>query len=394
MEMKVRLMKKDALSRMALAAGFIGLALWGGLPLLRHRHYSVPIVKGPGVTAVLRLSDFSPRLKGTAGDTNIYVLQGREPGGKALLMGNTHSNEPEGMLSALIYIENAVVEKGTLYVIPFFNNSGSRNTRPGDGYPLYFDIATDWGRRRFRFGNRDASPLDQWPDPDVYIHYPERQLLSYIDVRNTNRTWPGRVNGPLMERVTFGAMELMRREKIDVAIDIHGAETMFPVTNCIVAPESSVKIATLASLTVTAMEGFERHVEPSPSGFRGLSHREIGDHGPSLPFLLEAPIPFLDQPTGPKTTRLLLDGKDPFLLSLSKKKKLFVPYDEGGWPLEKRVGQHMSVTLEIFRQYTKKTAARPIAVRGVPRYADVVKNGVGRYLADPSKAPAGGVVMN
>jgi predicted deacylase len=387
-------MREKVLVKAAAAGVFLGLVLWGGLPLRRHRHFDIPVVKGPGVTAVLRLSEFSPRLKGTPGDTNVYVLQGREPGGKALIMGDTHSNEPEGMLSAVIFIENAVVEKGTLYVIPFFNNSGSRTTRPGDGYPLYFDVATDWGRQRFRFGNRDASPLDQWPDPDVYIHYPERQLLSYIDVRNTNRTWPGRPDGPLMERVTFGAMELMRREKIDVAVDIHGAETMFPVTNCIVAPESSVKIATLASLTVKATEGFENHVEPSPSGFRGLSHREIGDHGPALPFLLEAPIPFLDQPTGPKTTRLLLDGKDPFLLSLSKKKKLFVPYDENGWPLEKRVGQNLSVTLEIFRQFSKKTAGRPLVVRGVPRYADVVKAGVGHFLADPSKAPAGGVVMN
>src|SRR5512138_1189998 len=387
-------MNKDALVKSAFGAAFIGLVLWGGLPLRRHRHFDMPIVKGPGVTAVRRLSEFSPGLKGTMADTLIYVLQGREPGGKALLMGDTHSNEPEGMLSVVIVIENAVVTKGTLYVIPVFNNSGSRNTRPGDGYPLYFDVATDWGRRRFRFGNRDASPLDQWPDPDVYIHYPERQLLSYIDVRNTNRTWPGRADGPLMERVTFGAMELMRQEKIDVAIDIHGAETMFPVTNCIVAPESSVKIATMASLTVKAREGFENHVEPSPSGFRGLSHREIGDHGPSLPFLLEAPIPFLDQPTGPKTTKLLLDGKDPFLLSLSKKKKLFVPYDETGWPLERRVGQNLSVALEIFRQYSKKAADRPIAVTGVPRYADLVKSGVGHFLADPAQAPAGGVVLN
>jgi predicted deacylase len=394
MEIGAATMKKDTLVKAALAAGTLAFVLWGGLPLVHHRHHDMPIVKGPGVTSVLRLSDFSPGLKGTLADTNIFVLQGREPGGKALIMGDTHSNEPEGMLSAVIVIENAVVEKGTLYVIPVFNNSGSRATRPGDGYPLYFDIAADWGKRRFRFGNRDASPLDQWPDPDVYIHYPERQLLSYIDVRNTNRTWPGRADGPLMERVTFGAMELMRREKIDVAIDIHGAETMFPVTNCIVAPDSSVKIATLASLTVKAREGFENHVEPSPSGFRGLSHREIGDHGPSLPFLLEAPIPFLDQPTGPKTTKLLMDGKDPFLLSLSKKKKLFVPYDETGWPLEKRVGQNLSVTLEIFRQFTKKTADRPIAVRGVPRYADVIKAGVGRFLADPSKAPAGGIVLN
>jgi hypothetical protein len=147
-------------------------------------------------------------------------------------------------------------------------------------------------------------------------------------------------------------------------------------------------------MTVKAMEGFENHVEASPAGFRGLSHREIGDHGPALPFLLEAPIPFLDQPTGPKTVAFLLDGKDPFLLSLSKKKKLFVPYDESGWPLEKRVGQNLSVTLEILRQFSKKTADRPIAVRGVPRYADLVKNGVGRYLADPAKAAPGGVIMN
>jgi len=387
-------MKKDVLVKVCLAAAFLALALWGGLPLLRHRHFDIPVVKGPGVTAVLRLSEFSPGLKGTAGDTNVYVLEGREPGGKALLLGDTHPNEPEGMLSAIVVIENAVVEKGTLYVIPVFNNSGSRTTRPGDGYPLYFDVVTDGGRRRFRYGNRDASPLDQWPDPDVYIHYPEGQLLSYIDVRNANRTWPGRAGGSLMERVTFGAMELMRRQKIDVAIDVHGAETMYPVTNCIVAPESSVKIATLASLTVKAMEGFESHVEPSPSGFRGLSHREIGDHGPALPFLIESPIPFLDQPTGPKTTKFLLDGKDPFLLALSKKKKLFVPYDESGWPLEKRVGQNLSVTLEILRQFSKKTAGRPIALRGVPRYADVVKNGVGHYLADPARAASGGVILN
>ncbi|HSA96908.1 MAG TPA: succinylglutamate desuccinylase [Acidobacteriota bacterium] len=377
-----------------LAAGLVGLVLWGGLPLAHHRHYGVPIVKGPGVTDVRRLSEFSPGLKGTLADTWVFVLQGREPGGKALIMGNTHANEPEGMLAALVIIENGVVEKGTLYVIPFFNNSGSRNTRAGDGYPLYFDVATDGGARRFRYGNRDASPLDQWPDPDVYIHYPDRQLLSYIDVRNTNRTWPGRANGPLMERVTFGAMELIRQEGVDVAVDVHGAETMFPVTNCIVAPEKSVKIATLASLTVKATEGFENHVEPSPAGFRGLSHREIGDYSEAMPFLLEAPIPFLDQPTGPKTVRFLLDGKDPFLLSLAKKKKLFVPYDESGWPLEKRVGQNLSVTLEIFRQFTKKTAARPIVVRGVPRYADVVKAGVGHFLADPAKAAAGGVIVN
>jgi hypothetical protein len=133
-------MREKVLVKAAAAGVFLGLVLWGGLPLRRHRHFDIPVVKGPGVTAVLRLSEFSPHLRGTPGDTNVYVLQGREPGGKALIMGDTHSNEPEGMLSAIIFIENAVVEKGTLYVIPFFNNSGSRATRPGDGYPLYFDV--------------------------------------------------------------------------------------------------------------------------------------------------------------------------------------------------------------------------------------------------------------
>jgi len=189
-----------------------------------------------------------------------------------------------------------------------------------------------------------------------------------------------------MERVTYAAMELLRRDKVDVAIDMHGAETMFPVTNCIVAPEKSARIATITSMTVKAVEGFDNHVEPSPGNFRGLSHREIGDFSDTLPFLLEAPIPFLDQPTGPKTVKLMMDGKDPFLLSLSRKKKLFVPYDENGWSMDKRAGQHTSVALEILKQFSKKYPERAIRLSGVPRYAEIVKNGIGSFFHDPAKA--------
>ena len=372
----------------------ITLMIIGSLQLYTHRHYEMPIVTGPGVTKVVKLSDFSEGLKGTMADTDVFFLEGKEEGGKVFIMANTHANEPAALLASLIFIENAVVEKGTLIIIPQFNHSASRNTRPGDGYPLYFEIPTEWGSKKFRMGNRDASPLDQWPDPDVYIHYPDKQLLSFIDVRNTNRTWPGRANGPLMEQVTYGAMQIMREENVDMAVDIHGAETMFPVTNCIVAPDKSVRIATMTSLTVKAREGFESHVEPSPSGFRGLSHREIGDYSETMPFLLEAPIPFLDQPTGPKTVKLLLDGKDPFLLSLSKKGKLFVPYDESGWSMEKRVGQHCSVVLELMQQFSRRLPEKKIEVRDVPRYAEVEKNGVGYYFHDPKKADKDKVVLN
>jgi len=113
-----------------------------------------------------------------------------------------------------------------------------------------------------------------------------------------------------------------------------------------------------------------------------------------LPFLLEAPIPFLDQPTGPKTVALLLDGKDPFLLSLSKKGKLFVPYDETGWPMDKRVGQHCSVILEIMRQFSRKSPDRGIEIRNVPCYAEVVKNGVGHYFHNPAEADKANVYFN
>lgn len=377
-----------------LLGAITAIMITGGIQLFKHRHYMMPIVAGPGVTKIIKLSEFTTGLKGTMADTNVYFLEGKEEGGKILIMANTHANEPAALLASLIFIENAVVEKGTVIIIPQFNNSASRNTKPGDGYPLYFEIPTAWGAKKFRMGNRDASPLDQWPDPDVYIHYPDKQLLSFIDVRNTNRTWPGRANGPLMERVTHGAMQIMKQENVDIAVDIHGAETMFPVTNCIVAPEKSARIATMAALTVKAKEGFDSHVEPSPSGFRGLSHREIGDYSDTMPFLLEAPIPFLDQPTGPKTEKLLLDGKDPFLLSLSKKGKLFVPYDETGWPMEKRVGQHCSLVLELIRQFSRKFPEKKIEIRNVPRYAEVLKNGVGHYYHDPKTADKDKVHLN
>ncbi len=387
-------MRRTTAIKLAAAGMTAALTLQAGIQLNDHRHFRLPIVAGPGVTRVVPLSDYGPGLRGTGADTLVFFLEGREPGGKMIVLGNTHANEPAGMLAAVILIENAALVKGTLVVIPQFNLSGGRNTRPGDGYPLFFDIPTPWGTKRFSMGNRDASPLDQWPDPDVYIHYPDRQLLSFLDIRNTNRTWPGRPGGALMEQVTFAAMELMRREGIDLAVDIHGAETMFPVTNCIVAPDSSVRLATMTALTVKAREGFDSHVEPSPKGFRGLSHREIGDYSETLPFLLEAPIPFLDQPTGPKTTDLLLDGKDPFLLSLSHKGMLFVPYDESGWSMEKRVGQHCSVVLELCRQFSRRTPERAILVQGVPRYADVLENGVGFYFHDPGKADIKNVYAN
>ena len=379
-------MNRTAWYKILLVVAIVAITTTAGIQLYAHRHFDTPIVLGSGVTRVGKLSDYCSSLEGTIGDTNVFFLEGKEPGGTALVIANTHPNEIAAGLSAFLMVENGVMEQGTLIVIPMYNNSASRATRPGDGYPLYYEIETEWGAAKFRMGNRDASPVDQWPDPDVYIHYPDGQSLSYIDIRNTNRTWPGRENGVLTERIAYAAMQLMEQEDVDIAFDLHGAETMFPVTNCIVAPDQSMRIASMASLTVKCTEGFDNHVEPSPTNYHGLSHREIADHSDVLPFLLEAPIPFLDQPTGPKTVELLLDGKDPLLLSLAAQNRLFVPYDETGWSIDQRVGQHLSVMLELMNQWTRKNGDAPIISSGIPKYADILENSVGGYLLNPDEA--------
>ena len=89
-------MKNEKILKIALGVLFAALLLAGGIPLYKHHRFRTPVVAGPGVTRVLRLSEFLPSLKGTAGDTNVYVLEGREPGGAALFMAGTHPNEPAG----------------------------------------------------------------------------------------------------------------------------------------------------------------------------------------------------------------------------------------------------------------------------------------------------------
>ena len=139
----------------------------------------------------------------------------------------------------------------------------------------------------------------------MFIHYPEKQSLSYVEIRNVNRCWPGRPDGSLSEQTAYAAMQLIREKNINIFVDLHEAELMYPVTNCIVAPTKSATIAALAQINLSV--DFDIHTEPSPAGYRGLSHREVGDYSDAYPFLLEAPEPFLDIPTGPKTQELLLE---------------------------------------------------------------------------------------
>ncbi|HOO34107.1 MAG TPA: succinylglutamate desuccinylase [Thermotogota bacterium] len=358
----------------------------GGIPLYMQRNFEETVVASEYLTDTFMLSDYFPALKGTVADTRIYEFKGKEEGGSMLLIGGTHNSENCAPLTAFLWIENMKIDKGTVYVIPHFNRSGSLGTQPGGGFPLYYHFDTEWGEKQYRMGDRGLQALDQWPDPDVYAHYPEGQLLSYIDARNTNRTWPGRPNGFLSEQITYAAMQFIKEEKIDVVFDLHSAEVMFPVTNCIVVPEVSKRYAVGASLYVKGREKFECHVESSPENFRGLSHREISDNSDALVFLLEAPSVHLDQISGPKTHDLLMIGKDPFIEVADKQGILYAPIDETGWTIERRVGQHSSVTQEIINQFNKKNEDRAIEFE-VPKYAEITEKGIGAFFHDPSKVP-------
>jgi hypothetical protein len=65
--------------------------------------------------------------------------------------------------------------------------------------------------------------------------------------------------------------------------------------------------------------------------------------------------------------------------------------DENGWPIDVRVGRHTSAVLQTMEAWTELNPERPVSARGVPRYAEVVERGVGRWLHDPAAAPTGRV---
>ncbi len=371
----------------AFAAVAVVLLAVSGQSFYAHRHFQESVVLGPGVTSVRTLGEYFPGVKGTVNDINLYVIEGKEPGGTALVFGGTHAEEPAGRLAAWLIVEHAVARRGRLIVALSANRSASLVTRPGAAYPATYTVPTAWGGQTFRMGDRWTSPLDQWPDPEVYIHYPSGQYLAYCDVRNLNRAYPGRPNGSLTERTTYAFMELIRREHVDVAIDLHEAELQYPVISTIVTHQKGQEFATMVSMTLTDLEGFKIGTEFSPINLHGLSHREIGDHSDAVSLLFEAPQPFLDATRGKTTADVLLTGQDEFVVKAGKHGLLFETIDEHGWPIAVRVGRHTSSVAQSLDTWTEDNETRGIAIEGIPRYADVVKQGVGFYLRNPADSP-------
>jgi len=342
-----------------------------------------PLYPSSGMTAHKHLSDYFAGIKGTRADGDVFIYEGKEPGGVVVVFGGTHPNELAGFLAADVLVENAVVTRGKLIVIPRNNHSAFTETEPGEGHPATFDVPTPNGPRRFRMGCRFTNPLDQWPDPEVYLHYPSGQELSGNETRNLNRAFPGRPDGNFTERAAYAITSLVKAEKADLVIDLHEASPEYPVINAIVAHERAMDLAATANLTLQG-EGLNFNLEPSPKNFHGLTHRELGDATPALAVLMESANIMQGRLRGKTEASKILTGKDDCYLAAAKANLLRVPYDSTGIPIEVRVGRHLAGVRALIDGLAFVMPDKAMEISGIPLYEDVQARGIGAFLAPKS----------
>ena len=356
-----RLISKIRILVVVLVIGAIAAAQFWQL-----RHFKEEVVVSDALTDVKWFSDYVPSLQGTWLDTPVFFFDSGVEGGTVFINGGPHPYEPASTMAAYLMMENIEVTKGKVIICPRSNYSGSTEGMLGDAYPMYFHVESEWGTSKFRIGDRYTHPLDQWPDPFVYVNYPSGQSQAYQDIRNLNRTYPGREDGTPTERAAYAVLEIIRQETVDLAIDMHEAEILYPVTSTYVAPatvldrehfeetgemvyvepeRNSLDVAMMAGMNLSGQ--FLMKSEASPSSLHGLSHREWADWSDAMTILMETPEIFIDKITGPRTEALMTEGKDEFLQKVTDAGLTYFPYDmEFGTPMWYRTGRHLTGALE------------------------------------------------
>ncbi len=383
--MRLRLIKKFFFPRLSLTIVLLILTLiiafLAGKEFLVQRQ-SEPIFPSSGLSYHKKLSDYFPALRNTWGDTDVYIFEGKEPGGCILITGGTHPNEPAGFLTAVILIENIFVDKGKVVIIPRANASAFTHSDPQEGSPQRFFISTAKGKRFFRLGSRLTNPIHQWPDPAIYIN-PSGQKLSGSEVRNLNRCYPGRPDGLLTEKIAFAIMEVIRQEKIDLGIDVHESAPEYPVINALVFHENSSELAALVAINMESF-GLKLRLEASPPNLRGLSHREWGDAAGILAVLIETPNASHGRLKGKPSPDLIVEGIDKFYPRASRSGRLFVDYPETGIPLKDRVGRHLASIISLVESFNELYPSKKIKINNIPDPNEVALKGLGFFLHSPS----------
>lgn len=345
----------------------------------RTMHHLAELFPGKALTKVGKLSDYHAGLKDSNGDSDVYFFDSGKPGATVLIVGGTHPNESAGFMTAVVILENMKIESGRAIVIPMVNQSGFTCTDPMEALPMYFEISTDKGIRKFPSGSRASNPLDQWPDPLVYTQFPSGQRYSGGESRNLNRCYPGKENGSLTEQVAYSVIQLIKKEKVDIAFDLHEAAPEIPIVKAIVYHAKSEALAMGAILDLE-MDGLSYTPELSPPNFHGLSHREWGDNTDVLPLLMETSNPIQGRLRGKTNSELILKGFCPNYQTAKETGALKIAYDKEGESLESRVGRHINGIVAILNNYNLEYPDKAISITGLPTYFDLKKNKIGKYL--------------
>jgi hypothetical protein len=367
-----------------IAVGLFGLTaalcLFTGVRF-KSMHRRDTFYPSPGLSRQVKLSEYFPQLADSPGDTDVYCFEGNEEGGKLLLLGGTHPNEPAGFITAVLLLENITVSRGKIFIVPQANLSAFTHNDPFEGNPQMFSLETPGGLRWFRFGSRLTNPIHQWPDPTLFTNA-AGQALSGAEVRNLNRSYPGKEKGHLTEKIAFGIVQLIIKEDIDLSIDLHEAAPEYPVVNAIVFHENSAELAAIASMELQ-MEGIEIRMEASPPSLRGLSHREWGDFTDSMAILLETANASHGRLKGRPTEALIVEGKDPNYEKASRLGMLFVPYSEEGISLNERVARHLAAVSALIAGLRELDPDQAIEITDYPPVQTVEERGLGLYLHPP-----------
>ena len=390
--------KKGIISTCIILAIALFMAVFTGISFSKKRNFKEDIVAQPD-TRLEKLSLYNENLANTIGDVDVYVLEGEEKGGSVLILGGTHANEPAGHMAAIVMLENFKPSKGTVYVIPSICASGLSHNDPLEGTPQYLHFTTESGETRtFHFGSRASNPIDQWPDPDTYLHTPGEwtsskiadgikttQTLSGSEVRNQNRCYPGIKNGTLTERVSYAVTNMINTLKIDMVIDLHESSPEYAVNNAIVAHADAMEIASGALLDLE-MQDIKIKTEPSPVNLRGLTHRELGDYTDAFALLCEVGNPSQGRFRGYTDEALAITGIDPCYVDAFKIHDgalLYVDYSAGAFPLSLRVARHVATVAALVENmgYVLEDPDREIIIDNVPDFQEMVeKDDIGLWL--------------
>ena len=379
------------------ATATLGLAE-GDIALLGSAEAAAQAVKdGTYDAAVLRHGD----AKKLTGDGLAIAEAELEKVPSLLVIGGTHPNEPAGQLTATLFLENAVMERGILYVVTELNKSAYSHSQPQEGSPWYYEFEVDGTTRTFKYGARASNPVDQWPTPDVYTHSSGQQLSS-SEVRNINRAYPGSETGTFTEQIAWAITNFVNTEQVTMVIDLHEASPEYEVINACVYHQDSAAIASNASLFGFMNIGEDIKMEVSALNLHGLTHRELGDYTSAYVFLFETSNASQGKIHGKFTSDLILydDYQDKYYEASLEKGLLYAP----AVSINVRVARHtesVSSIIEGFNlsgcysrsSYEYSYLESPpesqylgdFLISGIPDYTEVTENGVANYLLPSEK---------